>query len=419
MNQESIFLKLNIIFILAISFITALFIYFLVELNARYEYIDVIKTREISKAINSFRKHRDFERLREVLSNQNLKIVNNPYPILQYAREAKINLKINDQFIQIVQKGLQILTLNEVKYFYVNEIDFQILLKDTSKKENYIYYAILIYLSILAVLTLIYLALKRSLLPLKRLAKEIKKFGEGDLDINIISDKRDEISLVANEFHNAVEKIKNLRGARKLFLRNIMHELKTPITKGKICIELICDSTNKTILKNVFNRLEVLINEMSEIERLTSNNIQLNLKEHRLIDIVDNAMELLFLDKSLVKHNLTNEVLQVDFKLFSLICKNLIDNAIKYSNNKRVEIKNKNKNLTFINQSEELKEDFSKYIEPFFKGNLNEINQKGFGLGLYIVNEIVKLHKFKFKYFHKDNKNYFVIEFINQPLTFH
>ncbi len=112
MNQESIFLKLNIFFILAISFITALFIYFLVELNARYEYIDVIKTREISKAINSFRKHRDFERLSEVLDNQNLKIVNNPYPILQHAREAKINLKINDQFIQIVQKGLQILTYN-------------------------------------------------------------------------------------------------------------------------------------------------------------------------------------------------------------------------------------------------------------------------------------------------------------------
>lgn len=411
MNQESIFLKLNIVFILAVSFITALFVYFLFQLNAREEYIDVIKTREISKAVNSFRKHRDFERLREVLDNQDLKIVKNPYPILQNAREAKINLLINDQFIQIVQKGFQILTYKDRKYFYVNEIDFQLLLRDESKEENLIYYSILIYLSILAIFTFIYIALRKSLLPLKKLECEIKKFGEGSLDISTKSDKSDEISLVANEFHNAVEKIKNLRNARKLFLRNIMHELKTPITKGKICIELINDEINKSILSNVFNRLEVLINEMSEIERLSSNNIRLNLKEYKLIDILENAIELLYIDKSLVTHNLKDESLEVDFKLFSLVFKNLIDNGVKYSSDKAIEIKIDENKILFITKGEPLKDDFSKYIEPFFKGELNEINQKGFGLGLYIVNEIIKLHSFKFEYFHESGKNCFVIEY--------
>ncbi len=409
MNQESIFLKLNIIFILAISFVTALFIYFVMQLNAREDFIDMIKSREISKAIKSFRKHKDFDRLIEVLDNKGLKVVKNPHPILQDIIESKINLTLNEHFIQIVQKGLQILTYKNEKYFYVNEIDFQMLLRDDSKEENHFYYSFFIYLSILSIFTFVYLALKRSLLPLKRLECEIKKFGEGNLDINTKSDKFDEISLVANEFHNAVEKIKNLRDARKLFLRNIMHELKTPITKGKICIEFINDKNNKEMLKNIFNRLEVLINEMSEIERLSSNNIQLNLKEYKLIDVLKYATELLYIDKSLIKHNFKNEELKVDFKLFSLVFKNLIDNGIKYSSDKFIEIKLENNKLFFITKGEPLKDDFSKYIEPFFKGELNEINQKGFGLGLYIVNEIIKLHSFKFEYFNENSKNYFVI----------
>ena len=53
--------------------------------------------------------------------------------------------------------------------------------------------------------------------------------------------------------------------------------------------------------------------------------------------------------------------------------------------------------------------EFSSYIEPFFKGELSNANQDGFGLGLYIVNEIIKKHNFVFKYKHSKGKNIFMI----------
>ena len=56
----------------------------------------------------------------------------------------------------------------------------------------------------------------------------------------------DEIANVAIEFNNAVCKIRELIRSRQLFLRTIMHELKTPIGKGRIISEMVQDEMQKS-----------------------------------------------------------------------------------------------------------------------------------------------------------------------------
>lgn len=51
------------------------------------------------------------------------------------------------------------------------------------------------------------------------------------------------------------KKIQTLQDSRKLFLRNIMHELKTPITKGKLITDLMEDTKNQERLKRIFRDL--------------------------------------------------------------------------------------------------------------------------------------------------------------------
>lgn len=57
-----------------------------------------------------------------------------------------------------------------------------------------------------------------------------------------------------------------------------MHELKTPITKGLLTLEMIEDNKYKERLNGVFTRLEILINEFAAIEQITSGAAFINRK---------------------------------------------------------------------------------------------------------------------------------------------
>jgi two-component system OmpR family sensor kinase len=297
-------------------------------------------------------------------------------------------------------------------YYYVSTCKGELFLKDNrfdgDDKLNYFNY---IYISIFALVIFMYIMLLKSLNPLKKLTSEIKKFGEGKLDIDTKSTKKDEIAVLANEFDNAVQNIKSLKSAKELFLRNIMHELKTPITKGKLSVSLLEDETNAKILNSVFDRLDTLINEMADITRVSSDVDKVDTKEYRVLDILDNAIDLLYLDKSQVIHNVSSELITGDFKLLTMLFKNLIDNAIKYSDTSIVEVSIKDNQILFINDGKEL-ENYEDLLEPFHKGQHTKSNQKGFGLGLYIINQIVKRHEFDLEYRYDNNKNIFTISFV-------
>ncbi|NOR57264.1 MAG: sensor histidine kinase, partial [Sulfurimonas sp.] len=158
------------------------------------------------------------------------------------------------------------------------------------------------------------------------------------------------------------------------------------------------------------NKLELLIDDMANIEKITTDNVDINKKDFRVIDIIDNAMDMLFINKNgVIIKDESNMVLPVDFNLFTIVLKNLIDNGIKYSKDGMVFVECKDEKIYVSSIGERLKYDFDNYLEPFFKGDLNEINQRGFGLGLYIVNEILIKHGFEFSYEYIDEKNVFII----------
>jgi len=314
-------------------------------------------------------------------------------------------------FIQkrLLAGKIKILKLDSDIYFHINLPKYHYLVKGRDYPKIY-HWILLSYLAVILILVLIYLALKRALKPIKKLESEIKKFGEGILDIDTKSDKKDEIAAVGNEFYNAVQKINALQNTRALFLRNMMHELKTPITKGKLSLSLMEENAETNMLDEVFHKLETLINEMADIEQVTTQDMKIEKKSYRLIDIVDYAKDLLYLNDNQLTHNITDQTIKCDFKLFGIAVKNLIDNAVKYSSDNRVEIKVHTGEIEFINKARPLEYEFRYYLEPFYKGELKSSNQKGFGLGLYIVNEILKTHDFLLEYEHKSGKNIFTIK---------
>lgn len=255
-----------------------------------------------------------------------------------------------------------------------------------------------------------FIFLRKKLMPLLILKNEINKFSKGDLKVNTQSNGKDEISQVGNEFHNAIRQVRELNESRDLFLRNIMHEFKTPITKGRLVSDTFEESNKKHILIRVFQRLEYLLNEFSKIEELTSGKIKLNKHQYRGIDLIQHALDILLVKESRVDIHISNVLLDVDFDLFTIALKNLIDNAIRYNTKGKPEIFIDFKSIKIRNRGKQLKKNIDQYFKAF--NHDHESADEGLGLGLYITNNIMKIHDYELTYLY-DNEGYhnFIIKF--------
>ncbi|MFP4333351.1 MAG: ArsS family sensor histidine kinase [Campylobacterales bacterium] len=272
------------------------------------------------------------------------------------------------------------------------------------QRGSYLYISLL--LGSNGVLLAFYLFVLKKLYPLKRLKKQIKLFSDGDLSISTKISGRDEIAEVSNEFDRAIARIRSLEESRSLFLRNIMHELNTPIAKGKLVSEMLEEDKNSNRLKKIFSRLEFLLDEFAKIERVTSGVFELDKKRFRAIDVLDGTKDLLLLeDRELDVACKEPLEFDVDFNLFCIALKNLIDNALKYGEGTPKVLIDKN-SISIKSKGEEIENlDFTKaFNRP------KETSSKGLGLGLYITSNIIKKHGFELEYSYSDTYNIFSIK---------
>jgi two-component system OmpR family sensor kinase len=152
-----------------------------------------------------------------------------------------------------------------------------------------------------------------------------------------------------------------------------------------------------------------LIKEFASIEELISTKKELDKKSYFLEDIIDNAMDILMCEEDSVVKEFENIKIDVDFTLFSIAVKNLLDNGIKYSKDKKVVVKADENLLVFESVGQKLSYELQNYFEPFFKGD-NSTSAQSFGLGLYIVKHVLDAHSLHLKYEYKNGVNKFIIE---------
>ena len=231
----------------------------------------------------------------------------------------------------------------------------KVVLIDEFNEEKFKYFWCLILFVIDFLLIRFLLFLRKKLKPLFVLKENMILLSQGNFSISTKTTGKDEISQVANEFDNAIKQLRELRESRNLFLRNIMHELKTPITKGKLITDMYDECERKHILIRVFQRLEYLLSEFSKIEELTSGKINLQKDNYPAYDLIEQAFDILLLDDNKIEiFDNYNLFLNVDFELFSIALKNLIDNAISYNTNGNPEIFIEKDFIKIVNKTDSL-----------------------------------------------------------------
>jgi two-component system OmpR family sensor kinase len=169
-----------------------------------------------------------------------------------------------------------------------------------------------------------------------------------------------------------------------------MHELKTPIAKGTIATQMLDSQKQRDRFASIFGRLESLVTEFAMIEEVTSLDDKRDFSEYRLVDIIDGAIDMAMVDRSSVSVEIeAGKKIVASYRLYTTAIKNMIDNGIKYSSDAHVKILIKNNELCFESKGECIKHPLQYYIEPFTKNNPSK---NSFGLGLYLVDSILKAH---------------------------
>lgn len=219
------------------------------------------------------------------------------------------------------------------------------------------------------------------------------------------------------------ERIKNIKekeinDMKSFFISNVSHELKTPITSIKLYSELMQINKEFTsennldylkIIEGESNRLTRLIDNLLDLSKIekgikTYNFVEINLS--KLLFYCLNLMEYLVkIEKVEVIRNIEEPIYLVgDPDSIVSLFTNLISNAIKYAQSpKRIEITmiNKQDNVEFSIQDNGQGltiEEINNLFKPYFRTEKALRSRiKGTGIGLYLVEEIVKAHKGKIK----------------------
>lgn len=188
----------------------------------------------------------------------------------------------------------------------------------------------------------------------------------------------------------------------------ISHEFKNPIAVINGYTQTLIDDENLnkdiqnkflTKIYNNSNRLNELIDTLRLSTRLDSSHqklalIRINLYKF-IIEIVENLKHT-YKSKEIKIIGLQNVEIKVDKALFNIVLANLIENAFKYSEDEVI-VKLEKNSIDIIDTGIGIKkENVSKILEKFYRINDNTWDNS-LGLGLYLVNNIVKLHHFKLK----------------------
>ncbi|WP_200762858.1 ArsS family sensor histidine kinase [Nitrosophilus alvini] len=401
MKKSSIFVSITFIFFIAfVAIAMAAYLFlkydrsnYLNTVYQKYEILTHTITWQLQTEQNPDEIYRQIEKL-------GLTPITYPKEIAKIITAAKV---IDQKNIPIGEIKL----LQNQKDFYILVQSFaNLLLLKYAQYEPYRQKVIISIFSIIALsLLFVYIATIMKLRPLKKIEKELKKFSKGELDLDLDIKGSSEIAQVASALKEATDSIKNLLESRKLLLRNVMHELKTPIAKGRIASEMIEDEKQKKRFIKIFERLNSLINELAALEAVDSK-IEPELKRRAVRDIINEAIELGMFDKKEVEKDIEEDFfVNADSRLFSIAVKNLLENGIKHSSDHKVKIGTKKGSIFIESRGEPLKREIEYYLQPFSK----ESRSEGFGLGLFIVSKILALHGFKLSYKYKDGRNIFTI----------
>ncbi len=249
--------------------------------------------------------------------------------------------------------------------------------------------------------------------PINGLTRTISKMGEGDLSVRAAEHGHDEIRTLAENINTMAEQLEHLDQARNQFVSNASHELRTPMTTMKILLENVLYQPDMpedlrteflTDMDHEIDRLSHVVSDLLTLTRIDSGRIEIQREQLNFAALVEETVRLLQPQAQQRSQQILTKlpqdvILYGDSSKLGLIVYNLVENALKYSQDNclvRVELQVKGRNaiLTVADQGVGIpKEDLDHIFERFYRvDKARSRDTGGTGLGLSIVRQMVQMH---------------------------
>ena len=243
---------------------------------------------------------------------------------------------------------------------------------------------------IMVIISLIFL--KNQTRPITALAKAAERFGKGEEVEEFKPSGAAEIRQAGLEFDRMRKRISRHLNQRSEMLSGISHDLRTPLTRMKLQTAFIKDKDITKKLTEDINEMEKMLNEYLQF---TSSSY---LEKDELFNLSDLIEEIIqkYNNKN-ISTNISNRIYFNGRKnLIKRCINNLIDNALKYGKNVKIELIKKNTNI-FIKIEDDgpgiPENEYDNVFKPFYKIDKGRADSKSsVGLGLSIASDIIRSH---------------------------
>lgn len=262
---------------------------------------------------------------------------------------------------------------------------------------------------LLAVLLLCYLLAWYLTSPLRALKTALERFGQGDFSARTSSARRDELGELARTFDRMAERIQNLVAAERRLLLDISHELRSPLARLSVAIELARSGDNRGAaldrIQKESDRLNTLVGGLLQTMRAEVDPGTVRAQPVRLDQLLAEIVSDCSIEASArgCSLELTAEgpiTVTGDAELLRRATENVIRNAIRYAPPQtaievrltcdhhiaRVQVRDYGPGVP--------EESLDRIFQPFYRVEGDRDRESGgVGLGLAITRRAVELHK--------------------------
>ena len=290
------------------------------------------------------------------------------------------NVRFNSSFVQV----LVLLNKNEVIEFLVPKSK----IRSTSGR----IFALWITVPSLIFLFVSIIFLRNQIRPIVHLSQAVEKFGKGQFDSDFKVSGAVEIRQASYEFEKMKRRILKHISQRTAMLSGISHDLKTPLTRLKLQIELLNKNQKLNSLKEEITEMEKMINEYLDF---ASNQYSQPAEKFNIVQLIQNLIDKNF-KKNIKIKSPKNLIFSGRKNLIRRCIANIINNSQKYAENISITCK-KMKNAIQINIDDDgpgiADEHKEKVFRPFYRVDKSRsLKDNNVGLGLSIVEDIVNSH---------------------------
>ena len=255
---------------------------------------------------------------------------------------------------------------------------------------------IMLVLFISVVIVILYFLLRSLFSPLKELSSAVVSIGEGNYDVKLPKGRKDELGELADSIGVMSDKINSSIKSKEQLLIDVSHELRSPLTRIKLGLEV---GSSKEKLEEDVIEMEKMITDLLENYRADSGFHSVKPERADIAELLEETVGE-YDDQSRLRFaKPTTEIYSnIDMDKIQVVFRNLIDNALKYSQ-KEIDISITEQKgeviVSFKDTGSGISdEDLKNVFEPFYRADRSRSRRTGgFGLGLSICKKIIDAHK--------------------------